>query len=262
MNSNLTGKSGLPASFQPKGSGDKSDVLWQSRSLLLIASAITVALMFLPYSNILLYPLRLFVTFVHESGHAMAAIISGGSVESLTVSPNGEGLTMTRGTPWFAWLVLSGGYLGTTIFGALLLQVGRLKRWQNAGRATLYAAAAFLLTVTLLWGHSNPFTLLAGIVLAALIGGLARFSTPRVADFIASFLAVQCCLNALGDLRILLYLTTNTHVDNDAVFMQQQYLLPAVFWASLWAVMAVIILALALRSYWRGTEERGQRIAA
>jgi hypothetical protein len=261
MNSNLTGKSVLSGALQPKGSVDKSDVLWQSRSLLLIASAITVALMFLPYSNIILYPLRLFVTFIHESGHALAALISGGSVESLTVMPNGEGVTMTRDAPWAAWLVLSGGYLGTTIFGALLLQVGRLKRWQNAGRATLYAAAAFLLTVTLLWGH-NPFTLLAGIVLAALLGGLARISAPRVANFIASFLAVQCCLNALGDLRILLYLTTNTRGDNDAVFMQQQYLLPAVFWASLWAVMAVIILALALRSYWRGTEERGQRIAA
>jgi hypothetical protein len=257
MDTNRTGLIGITQTATPSASVT-SEASLRSRKLLLIATAITVALTFLPAPyNIVLYPIRLFVTFIHESGHAMAAVLTGGSVASLTVFSNGEGVTQTYQPIWATWLVLSGGYLGTTIFGALMLQVGRLGRWQNAGRITLYACALCLLLVTLLWGHSNPFTLIAGIVLAALIGALARLATPQAADFIASFLAAQCCLNALGDLRILLYLTTNAPGrDNDAVFMQQHYLLPAVFWAVLWAGMAVIILSLALRSYWRATEVR------
>lgn len=234
-----------------------ADSLARARRMLLIATVITVALQFLPYSNFLLYPLRLFVTFVHESGHALAAILTGGSVVSLTIAPDGSGLTQTQTPIWSMWLVYSGGYLGSTIFGALMLQVGRLSRWQNAGRATLYAAAGWLLLVSVLWGWLNPFTLISGIVLAGILLALARFVTPQAANFIAAFIAVQCCLNALVDLRTLLFLTTNMPGrDNDAVFMQQHYLIPAVFWASLWAVMAVCILGFALRSYWRGTAAR------
>jgi len=244
---------------------NEADAMARSRAVLIVATIVGVALQFLPpaYSNIILYPLRLFVTFVHEGGHALAAIITGGSVDSMTVSPNGEGLTMTRTTEWAGWIVLSGGYIGATIFGALLLQVGRLNRWRNAGRAALSAAAVYLLVITLLWARTSLFTLIAGVVLAGLLWLTARIVGPRAANFIAAFLAVQCCLNALGDLRILVYLTTNMPGrDNDAVFMQQHYGLPAVFWACLWAVIAICILAIALRSYWQGTAGRVPRLNA
>ncbi len=227
-----------------------------SRRLLLLATLITLGLWFVPYSNYLLYPLRLFVTFIHESGHALASIITGGSVASLAISPNGSGVTWTSESRVWGWLVLSGGYLGTTLFGALMLQVGRLSRWRNAGRATLYAISVSLLAITLLWGWHSAFTLGAGLVLAALMWVLARYSSPLAANFIASFLAVQCCLNALYDLRMLLYITSNNLGDNDAVFMSRAYGLPPTFWALTWAGMALVILFVALRGYWRATDPR------
>src|SRR5579883_3155868 len=103
-----------------------------ARRLLALATLATLVLWWAPYSNVILYPIRLFVTFVHESGHALMAIATGGSVESLTVRSNGSGVTMTLGG--IPWLVLSGGYLGSTVFGALLLQVGRISRSANWGR--------------------------------------------------------------------------------------------------------------------------------
>jgi len=218
--------------------------------LLLFATVATVILNFLPYNHIILYPLRLFVTFIHESGHAFASVITGGSVDSLTVSPNGEGLTITRGPGWAAWLTLSGGYLGTTIFGAALLHFGSFRRWKSAGRVTLYAASAYLLFITLVWVRNpilNPFTFFTGLILAGILWTLGRFSSAKVADFLASFLAVQCCINALTDLRILFTLTTTAPGrDNDAVFMQQHYGLPATFWAVLWAAIALLIVGASL----------------
>jgi hypothetical protein len=228
----------------------------EARKRLLIASLITLALWFVPYSDYLLYPLRLFVTFIHESGHALATLASGGRVVSLTISPDGSGLTQSYLNPAWAWLTLSGGYLGTTIFGALLLQVDRLHSRHNAGRKTLYVAGGFLILVTLLWSWSSLFTIVSGLALGALLIVMGRYLSPKAADFVASFLAVQCCLNALGDLRILLHITTQGAGHNDAAFMAQNYGLSPVVWSVTWGLMALTILALALRSYWRATAAR------
>ncbi len=240
----------------PSISGAPSAGPRDTRAALATATAATVLLWFMPYSNYLLYPLRLFVTFVHEGGHALAALVSGGSVASIRVLSNGEGVTQTWIDPHWSWLVYSGGYLGTAVFGAILLQVARARR-ASAGRTTLYATAGYIGLLTLLWAHdpfTNLFTLVSGAVIALLIWAAARYSSNRTADFIAAFLAVQCSLNALTDLRILVRLTHEQIGDNDAVFMQRAYhWLPfsAEFYAVLWAALGLVILIASLRSYLR-----------
>ena len=92
----------------------QGEQLAKSRKHLLWATVLTIALMFVPYSNYALYPLRLFITFIHESGHALAAVLTGGSVESLSVHTNGEGLTIGRFSGAWTWLFSSAGYLGTS----------------------------------------------------------------------------------------------------------------------------------------------------
>src|SRR5438128_10884076 len=87
--------------------------------LLLFATALTVGLWFIPFANIATYPFRLFVTYVHETGHALAALLTLGSVRGMVIHPNGSGETYTLGGIRF--IVSSAGYLGSTIFGALLL---------------------------------------------------------------------------------------------------------------------------------------------
>ncbi|MDQ3257955.1 MAG: M50 family metallopeptidase, partial [Acidobacteriota bacterium] len=47
---------------------------------LLFAAALTVLLWFVPFAELLTYPFRIFVTFIHEGGHALAAILTGNSV--------------------------------------------------------------------------------------------------------------------------------------------------------------------------------------
>ena len=53
---------------------------------LLVAALISIALWFIPFAEILSYPFRIFVTFIHEGGHALAALITGNSVRSLSVA--------------------------------------------------------------------------------------------------------------------------------------------------------------------------------
>lgn len=60
--------------------------------LLLLATVITLVLWFIPLAEYLVYPIRLFVTFIHESSHALIAVLTGGSVQSLTISMDGSGV--------------------------------------------------------------------------------------------------------------------------------------------------------------------------
>src|SRR5215210_3051774 len=62
---------------------------------LIVATLIALALWFIPYAEILTYPFRIFVTFIHEGGHAIAALLTGNSVASLSVATNASGETYT-----------------------------------------------------------------------------------------------------------------------------------------------------------------------
>lgn len=214
--------------------------------LLIAATAATVLVAFVPGAQLLLYPLRLFVTLVHEGGHAVMTLLTGGAVRAIAIDPSGSGVTYSVGG--IPFVVLMAGYLGTLAVGALSLQIGRRP---GAGRGALLLMGVVAGLVTVLWVR-NPFGFAVGLGAAGALLAAARLLRGPAADFACSFLAVQLCLNAVLDLRGLLWLTTQTHAANDAVFMSQLYGMPPWFWAGMWAATGVLVLAAALRSYWRG----------
>src|SRR5512136_1460932 len=110
------------------------------RSLLLAVVAFLVVFVIwqIPDLNGLLYPFRLFVTTVHELGHGVAAIASGGYFVQYEVHPNGAGIALTGGG--MRWLVVSAGYLGTAVFGAVLLYL--TNRTRRAGALAVALGAA------------------------------------------------------------------------------------------------------------------------
>src|SRR5215207_11307940 len=89
---------------------------------LLIAATISVVLWFIPFAEVLTYPFRIFVTFIHEGGHAIAALLTGNTVASVSVATDGSGLTYsTKGGLISQIFISSAGYIGSMAFGALLL---------------------------------------------------------------------------------------------------------------------------------------------
>lgn len=227
---------------------------------LLVAAAISIALWFIPYLEFLTYPFRIFVTFIHEGGHALAAVLTGNSVASLSVAMNASGETYTtQGGLLSQFFVSSAGYTGAMLFGALLLF---LIRRAVAARIVLMSSALLIVALTVVYGLWNPltngiwnrmsaFTLLAGTLLPLGLFAVARFARPRVATFFVSFLAVQCVLNALLDLKNVFFLSTPLapSVPTDAVNMANATGIPAMFWAVLWIAISFIILSTAMRFY-------------
>jgi hypothetical protein len=232
---------------------------------LLIAATISVVLWFIPFAEVLTYPFRIFVTFIHEGGHAIAALLTGNSVTSLSVAMNASGETYTtQGGLISQFFISSAGYIGSMAFGALLLI---LIRRAVAARLVLLGSAAIIFALTMIYGlfkplfswgawSGIPFTLLAGTILAVGLVLIARFATAKVATFFVSFLAVQCVLNALLDLKTVFFLATPfaPTASTDAMNMANATGIPAIFWSALWIMLALGILWFAMRMYVAGRD--------
>jgi len=227
---------------------------------LLIAATISIVLSFIPYAEFLTYPFRIFVTFIHEGGHALAALLTGNSVASLSVATNASGETYTtQGGIISQVLISSAGYVGSMAFGALLLV---LIRRAVAARIVLLSCGILVFAMTMIFGFIKPlfwvqawsgipFTLLAGLFISAGLVLIARFASARVATFFVSFLAVQCVLNALFDLKTVFFLSSPfaPTVQTDALNMANATGIPAIFWTIAWIAFALGILWFAMRLY-------------
>lgn len=228
---------------------------------LLIATLISVALWFIPFASYLVYPFKLFVTFIHEGGHALAAVITNSSVVSLTVSPDTSGMVLSAPETWLASLIISSaGYLGATLFGALLLL---LIRKGTQARIVLAGTAVYILALTTIFGLFLPtlnfaraevnlfgmaFTVSTGFLLAAGLILIARYASAKVASFFLSFLAVQCVLNALFDLKTVLSYSLSP-VHTDAVNMYNATGIPSPVWVITWIGVSIVIFSIVLRLY-------------
>lgn len=233
--------------------------------LLIIATVITIVLWFLPYADYLTYPIRLFVTFVHEAGHALAAVLTGGSVQSLTVASDGSGAVYSAPSGWISQLVTSSaGYLGTTVFGVAMLALIRKNFSPNK---VLVGLGVFVGLFTLIFGLISPvfhflslqvefssiaFTNLVGFGLTAAFLAAARFLDLKWASFAVAFLAVQLILNALADLKTVFMINAplvGSDMHNDAANMAAATGLPGIVWVSIWIVISVVMISVGLRLY-------------
>ncbi len=224
---------------------------------LLLATALSVLLWFVPFAWVVAYPFQLFVTFIHEGGHALAAVLTGNTVQSLSVALDTSGLTETltpQGGLFSQLFISSAGYLGAISFGALLLW---LVRHRVKAHVVLAGSAVVIIGLTLVFGFlaplSNlsfsPFTLVSGGLIAAGLLAAARFAPRRAANFLVGFLAVQCVLKAVFDLKNVLMLSAFSGEHTDAMNMSQATGIPSVFWAIFWIAISFVILSLALRAY-------------
>jgi hypothetical protein len=212
----------------------------RSTTWLWVAVAVSLVVSLTPWAATLLYPFRLFTTWIHEVGHALATVVVGGSVSSITIRPDGSGLTLSLvpAGRMAHGAVASAGYLGAALVGCLLIAATRVERRANA---LLGGVGAFMLVTLLVWIR-NPFGAAVVLAWAAALLVLARRGLGGVAQFLVGLLAIQVALNAVFDIRVL-YLVEGA---SDAATMARLFVMPAWVWATLWMTVAVAMLAATL----------------
>src|SRR5258707_9768984 len=146
-----------------------------------------------------IYPFKLLVVLMHESGHAAATLLTGGSVERIAISPNEGGVTYSLYPPSLLRQIVisSAGYVGSTVSGCVLLWIAARSK---EGRWPLIALAAWCALVTVLYVRDG-FTLIFVGGCALALGLLARFGAPLLRRGVLVFLAAFSCCYALYDIR-------------------------------------------------------------
>ena len=205
------------------------------------AAAVSLVVSLTPWAQFLLYPFKLFTTWVHECGHALMTVLVGGRVMSITIELDTSGLTQSlvpvgrvaRG------LVASSGYLGAAVVGCLLMAATRVEKY---ARVILLSLGAFMILTLVLWMR-NLFGF--GVVLAwgvALVT-LARTGMANAPRFLLSLLAIQVALNSVYDIRVLFLIDRG---QSDAGDVARLFLLPSWVWATAWMLMSVAMLGATL----------------
>jgi len=209
-----------------------------------LAIAISLAIGILFWHSRLLWPFKLLVVLMHESGHAAATLLVGGSVDRIAVSPDEGGVTFSRYPPGLLRQIVisSAGYVGSTVSGCVLLWTAARAR---LGRWPLLALAAWTTAVTVLYVRDG-FTFLFVGAAALALGLVARFGAPLLRRGLLVFLATFSCSYALYDIKDdLLHFTSSGKSDADA--LAHATLIPAIVWGAAWGLLSILLVALTLR---------------
>ncbi len=186
------------------------------------------------------YPLKVFVVFLHELSHGLMALATGGRIESITLDWREGGETISRGGS--AFLTLSAGYLGSLLWGLLLVALARAR-----GRAPAYALlalGALVLAVTALFVRGG-FGLVFGLALGAALVVAARLLPIAGARIALTALGLTSALYALLDIRSDIFERPGEL--SDASMLAHLTGVPTLVWGVLWGGLGLVACVWMLR---------------
>lgn len=193
----------------------------------------------LPFGELVLYPFQLMATILHEFGHAAGALLTGGDVSQVQINANGSGVTTTLGG--WRFVVIAGGYIGSAIFGNILIRAGL--KYGDWSKYVLYGLLVILITISTLWSASIGNTIFVALFAIA-IYIVSRASNEATAWFLA-FVGILTVLHIIEDF--------NVGPSSDlAAFAQTIPLLPSAAWMVVWLGIVVGITWWNVRSLVKG----------
>ncbi len=147
------------------------------------------------WDSMLVLPIKYLTVFFHELSHGLAAVFTGGSIVRIELNANQGGVCWTSGGVRF--IVISAGYLGSLLWGSLILLGAVKTRFDQQITAGL---GILLLGVTLVWVRN-----LEGIIICVLTGfallALAAYSNEKICDQFLKFLGLTSCFYVLIDIK-------------------------------------------------------------
>lgn len=212
---------------------------WRQREVLIVLGLALASLVLwrVPVLGLAAYPFRLFGTFVHEICHGLAAVITGGAFRRFEINADLSGVAFSAGG--VRWIISSAGYVGSALFGGLLMV---LAARGVAAREVIFGLGVALALLCLLFVR-NLFGIATGLALSAALIWAGRALREEWADWLLLFLAVQLILDALNSILDLLRISTSLRgVITDAEIMARSTGIPAIFWALAWAALSAFIL--------------------
>ena len=185
----------------------------------------------------ILYPFTLLVTYLHEFGHALGAILTGGKVNALQINSDGSGYTETVGGS--RAVILMGGYIGSALLGNLLFYIGARK--PRLSQFTINVLASLMIISAVIWFNSL-FTTIILITFGLVLYFLAN--RTRFDQEILMFLGLASIIYIVQDFNV----GPKSDLDNYANLF---VFIPAAMWMYIWLGIVLLLCFLNLRIIFR-----------
>ncbi len=185
------------------------------------------------FGHLILYPINILVTFLHESGHAIGSLITGGGVHGIEINSDGSGFCRTSGGN--RGIILMGGYIGSAILGNILLYIGITRPYLSEW--VLKGLSVSMFFVSIFWFNSLGSSLILGIF------GIALFfiaNRTSFSDLVLLFFGTASVLYVIQDFNIGPSSDLSKYSDIIGLFSTQM-------WSYIWLVIVVIIFIFNLK---------------
>ena len=219
----------------------------------LLAALASLVLWALPGAGMILLPLELLNTHIHELCHAVVAVATGGDVSYIKVFSTGSGVTpISGGSPILA---ASAGYVGATVLGGLILLFSRTDK---GARNALFATAGALTLSMLFWVRGDIAGVASGLLWILLLFGMGKGLKGDALVFAAQFIGTQQCLRSVQSLYVLLHINATSNLHNDAKVAEMVSGIPSLVWALGWCLISAAWMAVALAPSFRQSRGSGR----
>jgi len=204
-----------------------------------------VGLWFL-WNTAFVYPVKLFVVLLHEMSHGLASVVTGGQIEAIEITPMQGGLCRCGGGD--AFLSLSAGYLGSLVWGGLMIwgavKLGKHAEWLTAVIGVLTAS------ITVLYIR-QPFALTFGLAFGAVLVAIALRMGGAANRAVLTGLGMTSCLYAVLDIKS--DILDRPELMSDARMLADLTGVPTIVWGVMWIGIALAFCAFLFRWAWRQT---------
>jgi len=203
----------------------------QQRLIALIVMAFIID--YLPFINL---PFLWSETFFHEISHGLAALITGGSIHTITINFNGAGMCMTSGgVPIF---ISFSGYAGSVFWGLFIYSLADVLSHRKS-RFVLMLIAAMISITLALWVRDLTTILILIVLLMMYL--LPLFKTIRINSKL--FIQLVGVFVMLDAVRSPLYLLDGRDMGDGASLAEMTYV-PELVWVIIWVVIALGCLSI------------------
>ncbi len=180
------------------------------------------------------YPLKIFVVLLHEISHGIMAFATGGTIQEIVINADQGGACLCPGGSPF--LTLSAGYLGSLLWGALLLALAmRGGRWARFGMA---AVGLMVLGVGAFFVRTG-FGLAFAVLFSAALLASARYLPDTLNRTLLTALGLTSSLYAILDIKS--DILDRPHLESDARMLAELTHIPTLVWGVLWIGIALAV---------------------
>lgn len=209
----------------------------------LVLTILLLMTVFFLWNTAIMYPLKILVVFFHESSHAIATLLTGGTIKAFEVVPQAGGHVISLGGNRF--ITLSAGYLGSLLWGVAIFSLALSSDYDRWVMAVL---GIILITITVILG-SNSFVLLFGIIMGLLMLLSAKYLFLHANDFLLRIIGLTSMLYVPLDI----YSDTiaRSYLRSDAYMLAEEFGGTTMLWGGAWLLLSIVIIVYNLRWLFR-----------